>query len=502
MTQTKTTRGPDPVSASGPGVLTATGANQLARGTLTTWDAVAISVSVLAPGMAMFLNVPGVAAVAGGSTPLSFLLGGVGILALAFVVIGFTRRMASAGYAYTYASRSIGKEGGFVAGWLYAFGLSCFVPMTMAGTAALAVNLLGLDPKLWFLFFLIGMALLVTLSIIAIRVTTRVQLLVGAITVAVIVVVDVITTAKGGAGGNTVQPFTFGHTISGGFNGVFYGIILGVTSYIGFETAADFGEETDNPRRSIPIAIIAATGFAIVFYLFTTYAMTVGFGVDNAAFGSDAFALKTVAKNFVGGPFPQLVEIGGMLSAFIVCLACATAAARTLFAMGREGVMPRWFGKTNARFRTPANATLTVAGISTVLAALVGYLWSQDAFGGAPQTVYFFFATLGTLGVILVYIMLCLGGMAFFRRTKASYNVLLHAVVPLIGAVIFGAAFYGSVYPQPPFPLNLTPYITAAWLVIGIVAVVVLRSQNPAAVERIGSILGEEGGEDAKLLSA
>ena len=66
--------------------------------------------------------------------------------------------------------------------------------------------------------------------------------------------------------------------------------------------------------------------------------------------------------------------------------------------------------------------------------------------------------------------------------------------------MVFGAAFYGSVYPQPPFPLNLTPYITAIWLVIGVVAVLVLRSRNPAAVERIGSILGEEGGEDAKLL--
>ncbi len=49
---------------------------------------------------------------------------------------------------------------------------------------------------------------------------------------------------------------------------------------------------------------------------------------------------------------------------------------------------------------------------------------------------------------------------------------------------------------------NLTPYITAIWLVIGIVAVLMLRSRNPAAVERIGSILGEEGGEDAKLISA
>ena len=346
------TRGPEPAMAAGPAVVTG-GENTLARSALSTWDAIAISVSVLAPGMAMLLNVPGVAIVAGGSTPLAFLLGGIGVLALAFVIIGFTRRMASAGYAYTYASRSIGKEGGFIAGWLYAFGLACFVPMTMAGVAGLAINLLGLNTNLWFPFFLIGMAVLVALSIIRIKVTTTVQLVVGAITIAVIVLVDLFVVGKGGVSGNTLEPFTFGHTVSGGFNGVFYGIILGVTSYIGFETAADFGEETSNPRRSIPIAIIAATGFAIVFYLLTTYAITVGFGVNNgAAAGADSFALKTVAGKFVGGPFPTLIEIGGMLSAFIVCLACATAAARTLFAMGREGVLPGWFSKTNRRFKT------------------------------------------------------------------------------------------------------------------------------------------------------
>src|ERR1700760_2856804 len=117
-------------------------AQRLAKGTLSTVDAVAISISILAPGMAMLLNVPGVALIAGGSTPLAFLLGGVACLALAFVVIGFTRGRASAGSAYTSPSRSLGKPAGFMAGWLYAFGLICFVPMTMAGVAYLATDLL------------------------------------------------------------------------------------------------------------------------------------------------------------------------------------------------------------------------------------------------------------------------------------------------------------------------------------------------------------------------
>ncbi len=470
----------------------------LAKGALRTVDAIAISISVLSPGMAMLLNVPGVAAVAGGSTPLAFLLGGVACLSLAFVVIGFTRRMASAGYAYTYASRSLGKESGFMAGWLYAAALCCFVPMTMAGTAGLAADLLGIDNSWWFPIFLVGMVLLVVLSIVRIDVTTKLQLVIGILTIAVIVLVGVIVVAKGGASGNTLAPFTFSHTTTGGFNGVFYGIILGVTSYIGFETAADFGEETANPRRSIPIAILAATIFAIVLYIFTAYAMTIGFGVENGKdFGADPFALKTIAMKFVGGPFGVLIEIGGMLSAFIVCVGCATAGTRTLFAMGREGVLPGWLGKTHPRFKTPANATVMVAVLSTLAAALVGYTVG-DAFGAATTTVYYFFATLGTLAIIVVYIGLCIGGMVYFRRHE-NHKPLMHIGVPLIGVVIFAAALYGSVHPTPPHPLNLTPYITIAWFLIGLAIVLTLRARNPQAVERVGSILGEEGGEDAAI---
>jgi amino acid transporter len=485
-----------------PDLIPGAASGQLARGSLRLWDAIAISVSVLAPGMAMLLNVSGVATVAGGSTPLAFLLGGIGCLALAFVVIGFTRRMASAGYAYTYASRSLGTGAGFMAGWLYFFGMICFVPMTMSGVGFLAADLLGVNPKLWIVFFFIGMALLVVLSVIRVKVTTRVQLVIGIVTVAIILLVDLITTAKGGSHGQALSAFTFGHTNSGGFNGVFYGIIFGVTSYIGFETAADFGEETSNPRRYIPIAVIAATLFAVVFYLWTTYSITIGYGVSNGAkMGADPVALKTTATTFVGSWLGTLVEIGGMLAAFIVCVACATAGSRTLFAMGREGVLPAAFGRTHDRFKTPVNATITVVVIATVLALLVGYPLSDSAFG-QPFSNYYFWATTGTLVIIVVYIMLCLGGIAFFYQTRdsRSWNPLVHVVVPVIGAVVFAAALYGSIHPTPPGILKWTPYLAVAWLALGLLVLAWLRARRPDSVAQIGSILGEDGGTDAAVL--
>ena len=475
---------------------------ELAHGSLRLWDAIAISVSVIAPGMAMLLNVSGVSGVAGGSTPMAFLLGGVACLALAFVVIGFTRRMASAGYAYTYASRSLGKEAGFMAGWLYFFGFICFVPMTMSGVGYLAANLLGLSPKLWILFFVIGMALYMVLSVIRINVTTRVQLIIGIITVAVLVIIDLVTTAKGGSHGQALGAFSFSHTNSGGFNGVFYGIIFGVTSYIGFETAADFGEETTHPRRNVPVAVIAATLFAIILYLWTTYSITIGYGVKNGVkMGADPVALKTIASTFVGSWVGTLAEVGGMCAAFVVCVACATAASRTLFAMGREGVLPAAFARTHPRYKTPVNAALAVTVLAIVMALVMGYPLSDSAFG-QPLSNYYFWATAGTLLVIVVYIMICLGGIVYFWNTRASrnWNPLVHVGIPVVGAIVFGAALYGSIHPAPPGILKWTPYVALVWVLLGIGVLLWLRSSRPDQVAQIGSILGEEGGAEAAVL--
>jgi amino acid transporter len=493
------------MSAAGPAIITDLEHSQLAKGSLTTVDAIAISVAVLSPAMAMQLNTGGVAAVAGGSTPLAFLLGGIACLALAFVVIGFTRRLASAGYAYTYASRSLGKHSGFMAGWLYAFGMACFVPMTMAGVGGLTAQLFGLSGNTWIWFFLIGMVLLLVLSIVRIKFTTKVQLLVGIVTVLLFAIIDVIVTAKGGAHGLSLAPFTFSHTASGGFHGVFYGLILGVTSFIGFETAADFGEETANPRRAIPIAVLVAVIFAILFYVWTTYVMAVGYGVnaiqhDPSVWVNNGFA--GVATRYVNHAFGTMVQIGALFSAFIVCVACATASSRTIFAMAREGVLPKWFSRTNSWSRAPFNATASVALVSTVVALIVGYGFGSAALGGAAWTVYDLMATIGALSIVIVYIALCLGGIAFFKKTSRRFNPLIHGLIPLIGAIIFGAAWYGSVYPVPPTPIDSAAYIVLIWFLLGLGILSYLSARRHDAIDRIGSILGEEGGGAADEFDA
>ncbi len=482
--------------------------HELKAGTLTTWDAVAMAVAVLSPAMAMAYNTTFAASFSGTSTPFAFMLGGIGCLALAFVVIGFTRRMASAGYAYTYASRTLGQNVGFMTGWLYFFGFFCFVPMTMAGVGGFTRDLIGTEwwhsiPSWsWFAILVIGMILLLAITIYDIKLNARTQLIIGALTVAVIVVLDLIVTFKGGKSGHDLSALGPSHTLQGGFSGIGYGLIFGVLSYIGFETSAVLGEETRNPRKAIPASILIAVFFAIVFYVWTTYVIAIGEGVSKAGsakWAGDPTVLATTATTYSGHFLSVLVSIAAILSAFVVCLACATAAARTMFAMGREGTLPAWFGRTHRTYKTPANATLFIAALATIVAALVGFGWS---YGAGPFTVFGLLASIGGLAVIIVYVVLCLAGAVWFRKVQTRYNVLTHGVIPVLGAIIFAFGIYGSIYPGalPPLPYRIIPYVNLGWIIVGIGFLMYLRKSHPERVAQIGSILGEEGGEEAGAL--
>jgi hypothetical protein len=114
--------------------------------------------------------------------------------------------------------------------------------------------------------------------------------------------------------------------------------------------------------------------------------------------------------------------------------------------------------------------------------------------------VFGLFAAYGGLLIIAVYVALCLSGIIWFRQTHGGYNPVVHGLIPAIGAVIFALGIYGSVWPVPAMPYRTVPYLDLVWALIGIGVLASLRSRHPERVEAIGSILGEEGGEEAAAL--
>jgi amino acid transporter len=466
----------------------------LRRGILGVRETFALSLALLALVMASSLATSGAAALAGGAVPLVYALAGLGSLCLASVIIRFTRRMASAGGLYTFTSRGLDRNAGFVGGWLYSWGFAAGVSFVLVIASVYLSTVLTVHTSIdlsWFQCFWILLALLTAMSLVDIRLSTRVQLVVAALGVLLIVILALTILGKGGDSGVTLQPFNPGQAHSA--HDYFMAMVFAFTGFIGFEAAAALGEESSEPLKMIPKAILSAVLVAVVFYVFVTWAMSVGFGVANAGkWASDPAALDTLATRYVGSWFATLVDVAVVVDAFVAALAGAALVSRTAFAMGREGGLPRAFAWTHPRFRTPWVSILSTMALTLVLVSWLARGTWNNAF-----TYFAFMATTATFGILGAYILTALAGMAYFWRMRVAsaiaYNPLWDAVVPVGAVVICALTIYWSIFPRPPAPISYAPYVAGGWLALGLVWLAWLRARAPEKVAQFGSVLAEGG---------
>jgi amino acid transporter len=224
-----------------------------------------------------------------------------------------------------------------------------------------------------------------------------------------------------------------------------------------------------------------------------------------------------------GDPWGFMAEevlpgIGGLLIVFAIlnsslanANAGATAATRTLFAMGRVSLLPRWFGAVHHGTRSPVNAVHFQAISALVIAVVLGFVLANDpfptpegaaSFGGL--NVYVFLGTM--LGLIFVFLYICVNLACigyYWRERRDEFNVVKHLVVPVVGVVAMipaGLAVIGGLT-IPLLDIELPPYETAlrftapivgVWMLIGIGLYFVLRTRNPEALERMGDVYGGE----------
>src|SRR6059058_3574241 len=470
---------------------------ELRHGILNLADAFAQSLALLSLALGVATATSAAAIYAAAATPWAYIVAGVGCLCLASVIVRFTARIASAGGVYTYIARGLHPNGGFIGGWLYgtafAVGISFVLSIGAVTMSTLFTQHTSWSPS-WFQCFLILLAGLLVFSFLDIRLTTRLQLVVGAAGVAAILLLAIIVLAKGGDSGITLQPLNPANLPS--THGLFLAVVFAFTGFIGFEAAAVLGEEAADPRRAIPRAILTAAVVAVVWYVFITWAMSVGFGGANSGkWAQDVAPLDTLATRYAGTWLSVLVDLAVITSAFIAALAGIHLTARTFFAMGREGGLPRVLAWTHPKFRTPWVGIGLALVITFVLGVTLGRHWTHPA--PSPFTYVQFMALTATLGILGAYILVALSGIVFFWRAKAenvAYNVLLDIVLPLAAIAICGYTIYKSVHPLPPSPMRYGPWVALIWLAIGVGVLVWLRVTRPDRVREFGTILGEGEG--------
>ncbi len=154
-----------------------------------------------------------------------------------------------------------------------------------------------------------------------------------------------------------------------------------------------------------------------------------------------------------------------------------------MYTMGLAGTLPSALKKIHPVHKTPYIAVHVEQIFQIVSFLLVGI------FFGAGQ-IFGFLGTIATLAVIVLYVMANIALTAFVRREHpADFNILRHAVVPLVGTLLLIPVLFVTVWPVPAYPLNLTPYIFIVIMIAGFVVMQFIVARRPAALAEGSAML-------------
>ncbi len=487
---------PEVAMATAPAQKTAATAPGLKR-SLSVWQAVGLSLALMAPSMAANINPQG-AIGAGRAVPLAFLIAAVGVLFVAYTFARLCQYYRHSGSVYAFVGATLGPRAGVVAGWGLA-GTYVFYAVTTAAAAGIfgtgLLDSLGLwkNQPSWAPMLFVGavLALALLLAALPARGGTNVLLIVEVCTVTLILIVTVVVFVKllshSAPGGSTFTWSVFSLAPGTGVSALFLGVVFGFLSFAGFEASSTLGEEAHNPSRDIPRAILGVAVFGGIYYVVVTAAEMMGFGTSAAgikAFGSSASLLGDLGSSYVGSWVGNIITAGTTVSAFGCCLACTVGAARMIYAMSRDSFGERGIGAAHSRWGTPAAAT----GVVTVMAVIiyVVYVIVSSSPSALAENAFLWSGTIGTLILLVAYVLATIGMtlLVFVRREMPSVP-MWQVIIPIAGIVVLGYTIYRNVYPYPTGDGHWFPIVAGAWLAAAVIGVLLA----PRTARRLGAAL-------------
>src|SRR4051794_4893580 len=462
---------------------TATGT--LGTKNLTTMHAVAQALAI-GPMFSVALILGGVSRPdigAGWNATLAVLLAGLGVLAIAYTISLYARKYAGAGAVYEYlahgAHRWVGVffAGFFFVGSLFLGGGGIYLGLGVLTDNFWKAHISDSGPA-WWIWGMVALLIVLALNYFGVRLAIGAMLTFAAISFVPMLILAIVIIGKGGQDGNTLTMFDPSETslfgITGG--GVLGGILLGILLFVGFEAAASIGEESEDPHRSIPRALIGTVAVAAAFFVFMSYAFSVGYGQKAVSAGAWAFspnAVGEMATTYVGSWYATILELVVILDAMALALAICVMIGRGFFALGRDGLLPSFFAKTSKR-DTPwvGNLMVAVGGIGlTLLVVATNYSTQFGAEGPDGKFIPFFpndqfatfilSATIGSFAIELVYLVLAI---AALRLVRSSGNRWWQYLIVLVAIATPILGFYGALNPKPHDSSNFN-WVAAGWTI-------------------------------------
>lgn len=424
--------------------------------------------------VALFLGI--VASLAGAIGPLAVLLASLGMIAFALVVAFYASETGGAGAMGDYIARAWGRTAGTGALGIYVFSL------LFSGAAGFTIAVGQLGERFsqiyfpftvpWWVVSVLACVVAWWLNVRGASLATRVQLIIVGVSVIPFLLTAGAAIIHAGPA-NTWAVFHWNNPHGGDLFGA---LLFCILLFGGFETAGALAEETTNPRRNIPLALVGTVTLAAVLLVFCSYAGTIYYGPEDAArsWGEvmDGYAL--MAEDLLGEWAALWIRLAVLVDFTATCIGFTVAALRGIYSLSRAGHLPRVLSATNSRGAPYQAARLVlVCALGVVLAGLL-------VPSGERFSTLFVAATAQAILLVLIYTALSLGAVRLLIKSNQPQPLWRWVVFPL-AAVVPLLALYGTLVPFPDFPERWGLFAGVAALVI--VGVWLLRiRRKPAAL--------------------
>lgn len=446
---------------------------------LSYTELLAQGVALISPTMTAALIIPVMYSNTGDWSWLSYALGTVMLLFVAFNLNQFARRSAGSGSMYAYICRGLGLTAGAVGGWSLMW---AYMGITTAGVTGFTI----FSGKLLAMAGINAPPLLLSATCVAVawfcawknvQLSAIMMLVCEGISMALIALLCVIVLFQHHFAIDTAQFNTA--TFPGSSMGL--GVVVAIFSLVGFECATAFGDEAKNPLKTIPRAVIMSLLISGTFFVFVTYVMVMGTRGYSTTLDKLDAPLNVLADLAHVGIMQIPLSLGAMISFFALALSCLNAGSRIMYIMGRHGIMPPITATSHKANETPHVAITTLAAIAFLIpvAATVAGIGMLDLFNYAGTSAAF--------GFLVPYALITIAAPVYLKALGQLQTK--DVVVCIVALLLLAIPTVGSVYPVPAAPLDSLPYLFIGYLAIGLVWIVAFHRRKPLAAADIISDL-------------
>jgi amino acid transporter len=468
-----------------------------------------------APMTALLFNVSVIVSGAGWAAPAAFLVATVMLMVFSVGYIEMSRRVTTAGGFYSFVSHGFGQTLGL--------GTATVVTASYSILAASIIGVFGyfanttinswlhINIPVWALMF--GVIVVDLLfAWFDIKITARIL---GVFFIAEVLGALVLALAillAGGDHGLTAAPLNplkllHNHAAIAVFGAAAPGVALfgAFWSWVGFEMAPNYGEETRQPRKIFGAATFGTLIVLGIVYVLVTYAFVVGWGTNHVAQGVKAqFGGQTISAfyplttRYVGVSLTDAFKVLIITSSFACQLAFFNTSARYLFALGRERLLPSALGRTHPKHKTPHVAAAVLA--LAIALYILAFVLSDSSTVAALTKLATWSPLLGVLGILGVQALVSFAIVRYFWTVdRANFHPWRTLVAPLLGGglMVFSAflllknrdALAGA---SGVTFIEVIPWVMLAIFLLGIGAALWFRVRDAARYEAVGRFVHEE----------